>query len=688
LSWKKSGKNDLGAISRAIVVVIIVVILVIAGAGIYLATATGSSTSTTSTTSTTFTPASSTSIAQSSSTSASSQSTSSSASTSSSLPTTSTSSSSSSTSSTSSSSSTSTSSNHNTLVIDDANWPADDLNQLYAVSSLPWPNWLEGAVYQPLIGVNQTSEYGTGVIQYQPALASNWTVSSDGSKYTMNLRQDVKFSNGDPFNAYQVWLEMYGFYYLSANSSTWLESYALFNMSKVNFGAATIALINQSGGVNNPSQSAISVMENSSWPIYVTGPYTIVFQLQAPFTYFPGTLVAYQGLMFDAQYVLDNGGFGTASQFNTNFNQKPIPGSGPYLVTHVSELSYVQFVQNPSYWGRNLTAAQIAQQPIFDPGHAKNVIVNYKPDDLARYTDLSTGAAQVSMIESADWNLVQQNSATLNYLSMPPWNGEVAAVSINSVAYPTNITAVRQAIVHAINYSAIAQSVFFGKLSPFMGPEYPAWKQFYDLGNYSTYQYNLTLAKADLQSANIKNFPTLNFTVITGCQFCVLTAQIVQSDLAQIGINVNIIVQDTSAYYTPYSSYKSELGSANQIGSLSLLGAEEWGPATLTPADYWFTFVSNESLFGNWAVYSSPSVVACANAFTTSANTSYIQSTCKTAQQQVYNDAPYAWLGLVTLWYAAGSLVWQKSTVSGFLVDPVWDGQNTAPLFNTLTFVS
>jgi len=561
------------------------------------------------------------------------------------------------------------------------------LNQLYAVSSLPWPNWLEDTVYQPLIGVNQTSEYGTGVISYEPALASNWTVSANGSVFTMNLRQGVTFSNGDPFNAYQVWLEMYGFYYLTANASAWLESYALFNMTNVNFGPATIALINQSGGVVNPKQPAISIMENASWPIYVTGPYTIVFELQSPFSYFPGTLVAYEGLMFDAQYVLDNGGFGTPTQFNSNFNQAPIPGSGPYIVSGISEDSYVQFTQSSSYWGKNLTAVQIAQQPIFDPGHVKNVIINYKSDDLTRYTDLSTGASQVSMIESADWNLVQANSK-LAYLSMPPWNGEVAAVAINSAAYPTNITAVRQAIVHAINYTDIAQTVFFGQLSQFVGPEYPAWKQFYDLGNFTPYQTNITLAQADLNSANITNFPVLNFTVIAGCQFCISTAQIVQSDLAQIGITVDILVQDTSSYYTPYSSYSSEVSSASQIGSLSLLGAEEWGPATLTPADYWFTFVSNESLYGNWAAYSSPSVVACANSFTSSTNTSYIQSLCKVAQQQIYNDAPYAWLGLVTLWYAAGSLVWQKSVVSGFLVDPVWDGQDTAPIFNTLTFVS
>ena len=52
---------------------------------------------------------------------------------------------------------------------------------------------------------------------------------------------------------------------------------------------------------------------------------------------------------------------------------------------------------------------------------------------------------------------------------------------------------------------------------------------------------------------------------------------------------------------------------AGKMIGLSLLGGEEWGPSTLTPADYWLSFVSNQSAYGNWAVYSSPLVVACAN---------------------------------------------------------------------------
>ncbi len=201
--------------------------------------------------------------------------------------------------------------------------------------------------------MNLTAEYNYGVIQYMPGLAINWTESASGATYTFNIRPNVTFSNGDPLNAYQVWMQMYGYYYLSSNSSTWLESYPLFNMTTVNFGPATIALINQSGLIA-PSQQALGIMDNSSWPIYVTSPTQIVFQLMAPFNYFPGTLVAYEGLVFDSQWLLDNGGFGTPTDFNPNFNQNPIPGTGPYMMESMSEQAYVQFVQNPKYWGDEL----------------------------------------------------------------------------------------------------------------------------------------------------------------------------------------------------------------------------------------------------------------------------------------------------------------------------------------------
>jgi len=505
--------------------------------------------------------------------------------------------------------------------------------------------------------------------------------------YTFSLKPNLHFSNGDPFNAYQVWAEEYGFYYLSGNSSAWLESYALMDMSNVKFGPATIALMTQSG-LANPSQALMSIMTNSNWPIYVTDQNTIVFHLVAPFVWFPGTLVVYNGLMFDVQWVLQNGGFGTPASFNSYFNQHPIPGTGPYVFTGMSENSYVKLAQNPSYWGANMTADQIAQQPLFDPGHAKNVVFYYKTDDVARYTDLSTGTVHIADIETPDWNLVTSNPQTYSWFKNPPWNGEVALLGLNTHEYPTNITLVRQAIVHALNYTAISQA-YSGELTPYVGPEYPWWKDYYNLGNYAPYQYNLTLAKQLLAEANIANMPTFLLRVESGCPVCSNAALAMQSSLGAIGINVNIAVIQPSLYNTQLGSYQTNVANAAQLGQLEFVNSGfGWGPATVTPTDYWVTFVSNQSVWGNYAAYYNPIVQKAVNAFfTNSTNPAYLHALVAAAQTQIYNDAPYAWLGTFGLWLPwGGSLVWKTGVVTGFLCDPVWTGQAVEPLANTVTF--
>ena len=578
-----------------------------------------------------------------------------------------------------------------TLSIDEWTWPIDDLNQLYSLGELPWPNPLAFTVYQPLVTANSTALFQTGGIQFLPGLAS-WTVSSDGKVYTFSLKQNVKFSNGDPLNAYQVWGEMYGFYYLSGNSSAWLESYALFDMSPVSFGPSTIDLMTRSGLVT-PSQDLLKIMMNTAWPIYVTDPNTIVFRLSAPFAWFPGTLVVYDGLIFDVQWLLENGGFGTPVAFNPYFNQHPIPGTGPYVVTGVSQNAYVKFAQNPTYWGANMTADEIAQQPWFDPGHAKNVIVYFKADDVARYSDLSTGTVQVAAIQTPDWNLITQNPQTYSYLKLPPWNGEVALLGLNTHEFPTNIREVRLAIVHALNYTDIYQKAYLSEMTPYVGPEYPAWKDYYDLGNFPPYDYNLPVAKDYLAKAmakypNITSIPLL-LRVESNCPVCVNAAQAMQSELAEIGLTVNIQVMQISLFNAQLGTYSQNVANAAQIGQLSFVNSGfGWGPATLTPADYWVTFVSNQSLWGNYATYYNPVVQKAINAFfTSSTDTSYMQSVVKDAQAQIYQDAPYAWLGTFGLWLpSGGSLVWKTGVVTGFLVDPVWTGQATAPIFNTVTF--
>jgi len=427
------------------------------------------------------------------------------------------------------------------------------------------------------------------------------------------------------------------------------------------------------------------MMMNSTWPIYVTNPYQIVFRLQSPFQWFPGTLIVLNGLMFDTQWVLDHGGFGTPATFNSYFNQHPIPGSGPYVFTDIVENAYAVFQQDPKYWGSNMSSQEISAQPIWDPGHYKKVIIYYKADDVARYTDLKTGATQISDIEPSDWPLVTSNP-DLNYITLPPTAGQVILLGLNTHVYPTNITAVRQAIVHAINYTNLYQKAYLGQMNPYVGPDYPAWKDYYDLGNYTPYQYNVSLAQNYLSQAKVANMPTLTMNIISGCDSCTNAAQVIQSDLNAIGINVNIVVENANSYWAPWGTYQTNLQNAVQLGQLSFVNAGSgWSPGALTPADYWISFVSNTSFFGNTAVYYNPIVQKCVNAFTTISDATQIQSLCKTAQGQIYNDAPYAWIGLLSAWLpSGGSIVYNTHQIKSLMVDPVFNGQDTEAIINTV----
>ncbi len=574
------------------------------------------------------------------------------------------------------------------MSVDGYFWPiSGTLNELYAFTGYDWTNWLMYSVYQPLVSVNETQAFENGTVTFLPALAENWTVSPNGMIYTFNLRNNVHFSNGDPFNAYQVWAQMYAFYYLSANSSSWLFNYPVFNMSNVQFGPATINILNQSG-VINPNAAGMALMQNKSWPIYVNSTYQIVFQLSGPFVYFPGTLVTHTGLMFDVQDVLDHGGFGTPTLINPYFNNNPIVGSGPYVVTQVQLNAYVDFAQDQNYWAKNWTSSQIAQIPIFDPGHYKTIIMYMKPDDLSRYTDLSTGAVQIADIQLSTWNLVANNPA-YQYFSVPPAVGSLEILVMENHLYPTNITLVRQAIVHAINYSDLAAVGYDGNLAPFMGPEYPVFKAFYDLGNFAPYQYNLTLAEQDLAQAhvNVATFPTFSLNILTGCISCVNVAQVIQGDLAQIGINVQINVQNPTLYYSTYTgTYQEAVQDPIANGQLTLiLGGNGWAPNLYTPLDAWVTFVSNTSLSGNWAGYNNPIVQNCISEFTSTTNISAVQAACEQAQQQIYNDAPYGWLGVIHPWLpAGGSIVWKTGAIKSFLVDPTFTGDLVEPILNTV----
>ncbi|MDA4130624.1 MAG: ABC transporter substrate-binding protein [Thaumarchaeota archaeon] len=547
-----------------------------------------------------------------------------------------------------------------------------------------YPYWSYFTVYQGLVAANVTSQFKQSIYQYLPALASNWTVSANGTVYTFNLRQNVAYSNGDPFNAYQVWTDMYNYYLTAGNSSTWWGGYPLFDMSHVIYGPATLSLINSSG-LANPSTQVLSIMKNSSWPIFVTGPNQIVFHQLGDNTVLLPSLSTGTPFMElpDAQWILANGGPGSATSPNQFLTTNAAPGTGPYVISGYQINAYVKYTQNPNYWGRSLSAAQIASNPLLDPGHYQTVFIYYKSDDVSRYIELSQGTVQIGTVGLSTWNQVTANPS-LSIVLAPPAANTVGPIALNTKQYPTNITAVRQAIVHAINYQNLINKTYNGYATATVPPEFNSYPSFYDLGNYAPYQYNMSLAKKDLAGIDLSKFPTLNIGTRADCLACITASEAIQSDLQAIGISSTIQVWTVPQFFTLYGSYSYNLSHNTTIPQISVAINPTWQPFVNVPADPWISFTSNGSFFGNYAMYSTPNTQACISSFLVTTNTSQIQSVCSKAQADVYNDAPYIFF-TNRLWDgAAGTIAWRKDLISSFSLDPAWGTVTLLPVFNTV----
>jgi len=469
-----------------------------------------------------------------------------------------------------------------------------------------------------------------------------------------------------------------------------MTGYPIFNFSHVNFGLSVVNMMNGTGIVN-PSAQLLALMQDNSWPFSCPDAHTLVVNLKGPFAFTPLVFSQFAGVMVDSQFIVNNGGFGTpASGPNSAFDNIISPGTGPYIMTKYSPASYEEFQQNPNYWGNNLTAAQIQANPYLDPGHYKTIFVYWKQDDLVRYTDLSTGAAQVVTIFSQDWPLIQQNPTKFGAYTIPNQSMIIEGVGMNTLRYPTNLTLVRDAIVHAINYSDLWNKVFFGQAAPLVGPEYSAFSQYYDLGNLPPYNYNLTRAMADIKASgiNTQTLAPLDFRIVAGCGVCISGAQVVQSDLGAIGLNVQVEVIPPSElgfpYVAGYGPYATSLNYSQQEAHFTWMGYPSYAPNAPTPADAWLAFVNTKGLGADYANYANPTVQACVDAWTSTSDQNQLINLCTAANAQIYKDVPYIWLASPKLAFASGSLAYSKAAIKSLLMDPSFTGESTTAILNTV----
>lgn len=570
------------AISRAIwAAVVIIVIVIFAGAAIYYATSGPSSSS----------------AGQSSTTS---------------------------TGSTTSATSTSTSSGgqieaNQTLVVDYTSSPGN----LDPASDVEIAGFgIMGNILQALVYYNNSDS-----AHVVPVLASGYTLSPDGLTMTFTMRQGIKFSNGDPVNAYDVWFSYY-------RSAVMKQSGAFFYGAGLDLSGVTAAELNELNSTDNtPPASLVPVLTNSSNAITVPDANTVIFHFSKPFPDFFGWCV--YGKVLDPRAIEMHGGV-TAGQANSWTNLNPI-GTGPFVLQNWVQGSYATLLRNPTYWGG-------PGGGVFPMPKLSKVVIYFIPSEATREGNILGGQAQVAAIDTPRIGAVNgTNGVTLPKIGI---SNTYAWMPLDAGQYPLNITSVREAVVHAINYSQINQVVYHGLLYPTAGVV-P-----YGLNGWNSsmkpYSYDPSLSMSLLSSAGFpggKGFPALSFVYATDFPETQLVAQVVQADLAQVGITVNLKGLTFSQLIgTDYST------PGNSTAHPSL----QWVSITGSPIPSGTALpLFTTGNYANIGDYSNPTVDKLLNEASTTNNLTLAASLYNQASNIVYNSYSYYWLGNIKDFFPA-----------------------------------
>jgi len=469
-------------------------------------------------------------------------------------------------------------------------------------------------VYQGLVS------YAPNSTQIVPLIAQNFSVSSDGLTYKFSLKTNVVFSNGDPVNAYEFWYTLYRCVVMNQDPAYYLTV-------DLNMSGVTANMLNEYNTTNDiPPPSLLSIMENPSLAVTVTGPYSLEFHLAIPFAPFLATLTQPEASVVDPLVVSEHGGV-QASNTNPWMFANAI-GTGPFNETGYEPNTQVVLERNPNYWG-----GANGIQPT--PKLAK-VIYQQVPNALTSLENVERGSAQLAYV---DFSLASQiANATGVYV---PKLGPMPVthwLEFNTAKFPFNMPLIRQAVVHAINVTAI-DTLYGGYAKSFAGP-IPAGVAGYNYSLPSSYSYNLTLAGQLLAEAGYpggKGLPPLQLRFSTDRSPESYVAPLIASELSDIGITVNLVGSTIAEFDTFLGGTKATDPSYPEMMYVTWF----WFPDPWAFADWFVGPIGTPN--PNFGIYNNTMVNNLLAQADKTVNPQQRDLIYQQIEEIVYNDAPCVW---------------------------------------------
>lgn len=345
--------------------------------------------------------------------------------------------------------------------------------------------------------------------------------------------------------------------------------------------------------------------------------------LQKPFAPF---LLALTG---GAGYVLSP----TAVQrLGKTLGQAPVGvGSGPFSFVEWIKGDHLSLKANSHYWRKDDNGSQLPYLAgiRFQPITSGSVM----------YTNLETGQVNVATgVDPNDISLIKSNPS-LTYKQVPgPGFG---SLFLDLSQAPMNNVHVRRAIAWAINRQDIVNHVLHGLGVISKGPISPVVGWAYD-PNIQTYSYDPAKARAEIAQSGLSN---ISFTLLTqsGSPVALEQAQFIQSNLKDVGINMDIKQETFTAEITDVQTYRYQAAAVGWTGSIDADG------------DMFLLFTSTGGF--NYTKYANPQVDTLLNEGRSTLDQSKRATIYRQAQQLIVQDEPFIFLDHGAVYQATTSNV-------------------------------
>jgi peptide/nickel transport system substrate-binding protein len=287
-------------------------------------------------------------------------------------------------------------------------------------------------------------------------------------------------------------------------------------------------------------------------------------------------------------------------------------GTGPFVVTDFQPGVGVQLERNEHHWREGLP-------------YLEGVNIRIIADDTVRNTALISG--DVDWVFSVPLQTVErlQEQDDIVVDSVPA--GAYYYIGLNLNREPLKDPRVRQAIAHAINRENIVQAATFGQAEATQDPipSSSAWHY-----GYAPYEHDPDRARELLAEAGYADGFELEIMPTTELEETVRMAQVIQADLAQVGIRATIRTLE-------WAEWLEEQGAGNYDTYVL-----SWN-GLIDPDDYFYAQHRTGAGF-NVTGYSNPEVDALLDQGRRTQDPEERRAIYEQVNQMIVDDAPYIYL--------------------------------------------